>query len=165
MGARIQNLPNYVVFDRSFAQSISTTRTGGTGSAVTITGTPALIVDSNLTTYYQAQLSGNNLQELTSIIDYGNVFLNCQYSYKIGVQSGTGQAGATGGMTLSASTDGISYTTITTSTCIDAGETITQGAYNTLAMRYAKIVLSASIQGAGYQYILTLYELRLMGSG
>jgi len=149
MGAKISNFPNYVVFDQSYKQQVSYSILSA-GSTTTITGTPSLIIDKNLTTKYQVYASGGGVPAGASIlIDYGQIFWNCQLYYKYTIIDVVGVTAS------EYSSDGISWTTL------DATTGTVTGVQFPFSVRYVRFTTA---RGNDTSTGIDLYEVRLMGS-
>jgi len=148
MSARINNMPSYVVYDRSYQQQVSYSAT----HSITLTGTPTEIIDKNLTTYYQvySTYTGAPLGNQSEIIlDYGQDLWNTQVYYSwtepVGGQVGTGG--------LKYSSDGINWITHTT--------TLGVGVMNLFHFRYLKFENQCD---SNANIATKIYECRVMGA-
>lgn len=149
MSGKINNFPIAVVYDQSYKQTVSYTKLDS-GSTVTITGTPNLIIDKNLTTAYQVYASGSGVPAGISItVDYGQVFWNTQLYYKYTILD------VVGVNPVEVSIDGTTWAPID----LNTGTVI--GYLGIFALRYVRFnTARANDTSTG----IDLYECRLMGS-
>lgn len=147
MPARINNMPAFAVYDLSSKQSVTTAVLCGTK---TITGTPNLMIDRNLTTYYgvtSVYNSTGNPVVAQITIDYGAIYFNCQLFCDYDMHDTTAD--------VSVSSDGTNWTTITTTNYrATFGTTL-------MSMRYVQFTAS---RPANASTALEVYECRLMGA-
>jgi hypothetical protein len=171
MGARINNFPTYVVYDRSFNFTKTITYDNVThdpSNYVTAeSGVWNSLYDSNTTTYYQIQMTSANFNQsatITLVIDYLQTYWNTQLSWKYGGTHTSPGAGDKIAI-LYSSTDGVTWVQQDSVTIIRGGvEYTTTKAVPLLNFRYIKVVCSAG-ENAGSVTNLRLFEMRIMGSG
>ena len=161
MGARIQNTPSYVVFDRSFNQIV----TIDAGAGQSETGQASYIVDSDLNSYYNLHSQSGSLGDThaTISINYGKLFFNVQLSYKVNFA----EAGATlnnANYAVQYSNDGTNWTTLDSGGQKNANVTITRSSVLMSAqyVRFSNIQVQTS---DATSVDTSVYECRLMGSG
>ena len=156
MSARINQVPAYVVYDRSF-QGVATLY----GTSQAVTGNIGLTRDGDLTTLY----SLNAISTSTSgfgvaiEIDYGKIFTNCQISYKADFTKNNGSGSAS--WAVSYSIDGTNYTDLDTGSVATGNTDTITNSKTTIQARYVKF----NIQFTGLDLTTRVYECRLMGSG
>lgn len=159
MGARINNFPAYVVYDRSF-NGTATASTIGSGSAITESNLN-LWRDSNLSTAYIITNLSTTLGVDGQIVlyDFGSIFTNIQLSYKVGYNSGAFNAQ----YILETSLDNATWTTLETGATGGASIVITKS-ITLIQSRYVRtqLYLGGHINTP---FETDMYELRLMGSG
>lgn len=163
MSARIQNVPLYVIFDRSPGATYSLTGTHLNGT----TGQTSYLFDGNLATSYDILTAGGLLQgqEATFIIDYGKLFFNCQFSYSSTITYNRDTGAGTASWEIYYSEDGITYTLIDSGS-LAAGASVNSLQSKTfLAMRYVKFHILTPNSGNISNSTIAIKECRLMGSG
>lgn len=151
MGARIQNTPNYVVYDQSYSQSVSVASSGGANGAV-MAGSPAEVIDKDLSTFYQyGKITTAANGDYDIIIDYGRPIWNATLWIKCGAQGNT--------KTLDYSSDGSSWTTQQADGTF-TGDPVTFN-FNLLTFQYLRL---RAHKTSGTDAWVKIYECRLMGS-
>ncbi len=171
MGSKLVNPPANAIYDRSSLQIITNSYDNLTHDVnnytTSTTGTPINMIDNNLSTYYESQMTSANFNQsatITMLIDYQKLFLNTTLSWKYGgthTSAGVGDKTAT----LYSSIDNVTYTQLDSVTIVRGGSLYTTSkASSNIALRYVKIICSAG-ENAGSDTKLQVFELRLMGSG
>lgn len=153
MAARINNFPAYVVFDRSFRQTITPIY----DSAPTYTGTTNYMIDSDLTTSYDI----NAISSATGVgfqIDYGKIYFNCQFSWKASFTKNNGAGSAT--WNVEHSTDAITWVVDDTGSVATGNTGTSTGAASALAIRYTRFRIAYT----SLDLTTRVFESRLMGS-
>lgn len=163
MPARINNLPSYVVYDRSPQGTILTQFHGGTTTAA---GLPSYTYDNNLSSAYtlvNADSSTSPPPYGTIVFDYGQIYFNCQLSFSIS----TVYTESLDTAIAEYSTNGTDWVVIKSTTNANLGITWLNECVNTLAMRYFRFRAynSGGLVGGANTFTYNFYEVRLSGSG
>jgi len=159
MGSKLNQVPAYVVYDRSFDATITTIPLY---NSVDLTeGTKGNSRDSNLTTYYETNATCPDLSNggTQTTWDIGKIVFNGQVSYSIDY---TTNGGWNSQLYLDYSTDAITWTNIITDTT-----TTTKNKYASLVVPAIRYLRSQYYSGshAGQVFNTKFNEVRIMGSG
>lgn len=164
MGARQNNPPAYVVYDRSFQQNVSTTES----YAPTTVGQASYMIDSNLSTFYAVISTGDtpNVGKSVILIDYGQVYWNCQLSYFVNFSIDSVYVNYGASCIVEYSTDGTNWTNLTNTSVSNVVGTTKDVTLSTtiLNLRYVRFSMTNGSTGQTTS-TLKVYENRLMGSG
>lgn len=147
MGAKINNMPVYVVYDRSNGYSYTTYTDHET---LSFGGTQNLATDKNLTTSWDIigtyDFTGAGVVQIGIVFDYGQVLWNTQ----VYVKWGSTQAGT---LTIDTSDDGVTWTNQITG--------VGTKTFNAMSFRYIRF---DNTRAANADVNILLYEVRVMGS-
>ena len=149
MPARINNAPSSVVVDLSYRQAVTYVIQGDAAGFETVTGTPALMIDKDLTTFYEIKTPvKGGIVALQIFIDYGQIYWNTTFSAKWNAADIGG-----GTFKIAHSTDNATWVNFTTTV---SGET----SFGCVALRYIKYEIVTNANSMD----LLVYENRVMGS-
>ena len=152
MPARLNPFPSYAVFDRSYNQKVTDI------SSTTQTGTKGNMVDGNLSTDFET--SGiSNATGVGFLIDYGKIYLNCQFSWKASFTKNNGAGSAN--YSVEHSDDGITWVIDDSGNVATGNTAASESSITALAIRYVRFRVAFT----GLDLTTRVYESRLMGSG
>jgi len=159
MGARINNFPTYVVYDRSYDMQKTITLTGTATTAQDQNFN--YIYDGDITTpyHYVSTNTTNALSSATILLDFGKTFWNCQLGYNIAYSTNTPTNAS---ITLEYSADGVTWVNLVSDTINNETRTYSTSLV-TLQLRYIRSKMETATQNTSQTQ--NFYELRLMGSG
>lgn len=160
MGAKIQNIPTTLIWDRSFQESVTTSATGDYSTLTT--GSVGLSRDSDLTTSYDTSIVTTALTEgrLITLIDYGRCIYNCQLSYKILFGNNAAQNSH---YIIEYSVDNSNWTNLKDVSNLNNTTATETNSTTIIAMQYFRTQHYGS-NAIGRTLTANHYEVRLMGS-
>jgi len=160
MPARLNPYPAYMIYDRSFSETVTTV---GTDDFVNlVTGNVGLSRDGDITTAYTCSVQRNNSPStggLTTLFTFPLLYLNCQLSYKIKFTNSSAIISANA--VIEYSEDGISWTNLSNDNFVS---TLTKtNSLVAFGVKYFRVHFEST---ANPQTLtIDFYEVRLMGSG